>query len=156
MAVSQVRFVLHSSMPSSKSALSQESGRAGRDGAPAECILLSSTSDLYRNEALVVKGSILKGTPLTRFQKQSLSDALRMALYCQDHTTCRHASLLQDFDEVAPTPCNMCDVCETKASIQTFDASVLAQSLRSLVTWLHGQEVSISACYGYLCLFCQI
>ena len=75
------------------------------------------------------------------YQTQSLKDASRLALYCQDVSTCRHASLLEEFDQVGTTPCGMCDVCESGAPTQRFDASALAHRLRSLVTWLQEQEV---------------
>jgi ATP-dependent DNA helicase RecQ len=54
---SDVRLVLHTSLPKSLEAYQQETGRAGRDGLAAECVLLYSSADVFSWESLVRKSA---------------------------------------------------------------------------------------------------
>jgi ATP-dependent DNA helicase RecQ len=100
---SNVRYVVHAGMPKSLEHYQQEAGRAGRDGLPAECLLLWSGADygLWRSileaEAAVAPGAMRK--------------LGQMLAFCQD-VSCRHRALLAYFGEAAPgLACGACDVC---------------------------------------------
>jgi ATP-dependent DNA helicase RecQ len=100
---SNVRYVVHAGMPKSLEHYQQEAGRAGRDGLPAECLLLWSGADygLWRSileaEAAVAPGAMRK--------------LGQMLAFCQE-VRCRHGALLAYFGEVAPAvSCGACDVC---------------------------------------------
>src|SRR4029078_7148163 len=54
---SNIRFVLHTGMPKSIKHYQQETGRAGRDGLEAECVLLYSAADVMRWESLIEKSA---------------------------------------------------------------------------------------------------
>jgi ATP-dependent DNA helicase RecQ len=90
-------------MPKSLEHYQQEAGRAGRDGLPAECLLLWSGADyglwksIVEAEAVVAPGALRK--------------LGQMLAFCQD-VMCRHRALLGYFGEaVAPGACAACDVC---------------------------------------------
>ncbi|MEX2186349.1 MAG: DNA helicase RecQ [Pirellulales bacterium] len=109
---SNVRFVLHTGMPKSIEHYQQETGRAGRDGLEAECVLLYSGSDamLWRN--LLDKSASDSETPVDpqyiRNVKRHIDD---MENFCRP-TRCRHRSLVEYFDQTYDKgPCQACDVC---------------------------------------------
>jgi len=100
---SNVRYVVHAGMPKSLEHYQQEAGRAGRDGLPAECLLLWSGADyglwksIQDNEAAAAPGATKK--------------LGQMLGFCQD-VACRHRALLAYFGETStPGKCEACDVC---------------------------------------------
>jgi ATP-dependent DNA helicase RecQ len=99
-----VRFVLHAGMPKSLEHYLQESGRAGRDGLEAECVLLYSGADFLTWKALIKD-----------MEPLALAVALEklgeMANYCRG-TTCRHRILVRYFgQDIGADDCGACDVC---------------------------------------------
>jgi ATP-dependent DNA helicase RecQ len=116
---SNVRYVVHANTPRSVEHYQQESGRAGRDGEPADCTLLFSASDLATHRWLAKKDVHLSAERLRALEKQ-LKDIGRYAVA----PVCRHGLLAEHFS--APYPpggaaqgaegCGACDVClgETK------------------------------------------
>jgi ATP-dependent DNA helicase RecQ len=109
---SNVRFVLHTGMPKSIEHYQQETGRAGRDGLEAECILLYSGADamLWRN--LLEKSAAEAAGPVDpdymRTARRHIDD---MENFCRP-TRCRHASLVEYFDQAyTRESCDACDVC---------------------------------------------
>jgi ATP-dependent DNA helicase RecQ len=109
---SNVRFVLHAGMPKSIEHYQQETGRAGRDGLEAECVLLYSGSDamLWRN--LLDKSVSESAAPVDpqyiRNVKRHIDD---MENFCRPNR-CRHRSLVEYFGQkYEKGSCQACDVC---------------------------------------------
>ncbi len=112
---SNVRFVVHAGTPRSVEHYQQESGRAGRDGLPAECTLLFSVSDLVLHRALSESDG-----PLPPDRRRAVDRQLRDIGRYAAAPVCRHRLLSEHFD--APYPagengsasaagCDACDVC---------------------------------------------
>lgn len=114
---SNVRYVVHANTPRSVEHYQQESGRAGRDGEPAECTLLFAASDLAAHRWLAKKDINLSAERTRALEKQ-LRDIGRYA----SAPVCRHGLLASHFSAPYPPPgrteegCGACDVClgETK------------------------------------------
>jgi ATP-dependent DNA helicase RecQ len=100
-----IRFVIHRDMPSSPEAYYQEIGRAGRDGRPAEAILLYAASDLMFRRRMIDDG----GAPeeVKRHERRKLDI---LAAFCEA-SACRRNLLLGHFGEMRTEPCGHCDVC---------------------------------------------
>ncbi len=132
---SDVRLVLHTALPKSLEAYQQETGRAGRDGLAAECVLLYSSADVFSWESLVRKSaaeSELDAAEQESLVASQLENLHSMRRYAQA-ARCRHAALSEYFGQsYAPTTCGACDVClgETESLA---DATVTAQKIISCV-----------------------
>lgn len=107
---SNVRCVIHGAMPKSIEAYQQETGRAGRDGLEAECVLLYSNADVARWSELMRQSASESETP-----PQVLSAQLRLLEEMQSYAgsmRCRHRALSEHFGQKYPFPnCNACDMC---------------------------------------------
>ena len=132
---SDVRLVLHTALPKSLEAYQQETGRAGRDGLAAECVLLYSSADVFQWEALVRKSaaeSELDEEEQERLVAGQLQHLHAMRRYAQA-ARCRHAALSEYFGKTyPPKPCEACDVCLGEAE-SLADSTVVAQKILSCV-----------------------
>lgn len=128
---SNVRLVVHATMPKSIEAYQQETGRAGRDGEPAECLLLYSPSDAGRWERLIGFGAEESGAdPAGQLR---LVREMRSLIASME---CRHKALSEHFGqglEIDPeSGCGACDVCLGETEIDRESVKV-AQVLLSAV-----------------------
>jgi ATP-dependent DNA helicase RecQ len=122
---SNVRYVIHAAMPKSPEHYQQESGRAGRDGLEAECILLYSGADY-----LIWKRILEDSEPQTlEIGKAKLGHMYR---YCSG-VACRHRALLGYFgQQLEKESCQACDICLGEIE-GVPNAVILAQKILSSV-----------------------
>jgi ATP-dependent DNA helicase RecQ len=132
---SDVRLVLHTSLPKSLEAYQQETGRAGRDGLAAECVLLYSSADVFSWESLVRKSaaeSDLEPDEQEALVASQVEHLYAMRRYAQA-ARCRHAALSEYFGQPYPAAdCGACDVCLGETE-NLPDATVTAQKIISCV-----------------------
>ncbi len=121
---SNVRFVVHASAPRSPEHYQQEAGRAGRDGLPAECVLIYSGADFVRwRQMLETNGEF------TESARGLLRDMERYAA----GTRCRHRALVEYFGEAwTRGECGACDWC-LKELDGVADSTTLARKILSCV-----------------------
>jgi ATP-dependent DNA helicase RecQ len=132
---SDVRLVLHTALPKSLEAYQQETGRAGRDGLAAECVLLYSSADVFSWEALMRKSaaeSELEPEEQERLVASQMEHLHAMRRYAQA-ARCRHAALSEYFGQAYPAAtCGACDVCLGESESLP-EATVTAQKILSCV-----------------------
>ena len=132
---SDVRLVLHTSLPKSLEAYQQETGRAGRDGLAAECVLLYSSADVFSWESLVRKSAAESDLDPDEQERLIASQAEHlhaMRRYAQA-ARCRHAALSEYFGQAySAESCGACDVCLGETGSLP-DATVTAQKILSCV-----------------------
>ena len=120
-----VRFVAHLSLPRSIEAWYQETGRAGRDGDPAETWMTFSMRDV------TLQRRFIEESPAPEEQKRIQRAKLDALLALVETTNCRRQVLLEYFGEMLPEPCGNCDNC--LAPPVTEDMTVAAQKALSNV-----------------------
>jgi ATP-dependent DNA helicase RecQ len=120
-----VRFVAHLNLPKSVEAYYQETGRAGRDGLPADAWLSYGLQDV------VTLRQMLESAETDDAHKRIERHKLDAMLGLCELTTCRRQALLAYFGEPLAEPCGNCDNCLEPA--ETWDATVAAQKAMSCV-----------------------
>ncbi len=128
---SNIRFVLHTGLPKSIEHYQQETGRAGRDGLEADCVLLYSAADvlLWRS---IVQRSAEEGGAGADYVRASLRHIDDIDRYARG-AVCRHRALVSYFGEDYTSPnCNACDLCLGDVEVVA-DATVIAQKILSCV-----------------------
>jgi ATP-dependent DNA helicase RecQ len=120
-----VRFVAHLDLPKSIEAYYQETGRAGRDGEPAEAWMVYGLQDVVRLRQMVDESSA--GEEHKRIERHKLDALLG---WCEA-TACRRRPLLEYFGEMPDGACGNCDNCREPPA--TWDATEDAQKLLSCI-----------------------
>jgi ATP-dependent DNA helicase RecQ len=128
---SNIRFVLHAAMPKSIEHYQQETGRAGRDGLEAECVLLHSGADVVSWRAILEK-SAEEAAADPSFLTNALRHLEDIDRYARG-AVCRHRALVQYFGQrYEPQVCGACDLCLGDTE-EVKDALVVAQKILSCV-----------------------
>ncbi|PTQ66672.1 DNA helicase RecQ [Pseudomonas sp. GV071] len=120
-----VRFVAHLDLPKSLEAYYQETGRAGRDGLPADAWMAYGLQDVITLKQMLQSS---EGDERHKRLEQHKLDA--MLALCEQ-IRCRRQALLKYFDEELPNPCGHCDNCID--NVQTWDATEPARQALSAV-----------------------
>ncbi|MBB6004218.1 DNA helicase RecQ [Arcicella rosea] len=132
---SNVRWVIHYSMPSNVESFYQEIGRSGRDGLKSDTLLFYTYNDL-----LVRKDMIADSGLPTEMKEVQVAKLERMKQYAEAEI-CRRRILLSYFNEEVTNDCGNCDVCKNPPI--RFDATLIAQKALSAIART-GENVAMS------------
>jgi ATP-dependent DNA helicase RecQ len=120
-----VRFVAHLDLPSSVEAYYQETGRAGRDGSPAEAFMAYGMADMVQRRRMIAESDA--PDEIKRTENTKLNALLGIC----ETAGCRRQALLAHFGETYPEPCGNCDTC--LSPVETWNGTEAAQKFLSAV-----------------------
>jgi ATP-dependent DNA helicase RecQ len=123
---SNVRFVVHADLPKNIESYYQETGRAGRDGEQAHCLLYFSRGDIPKIRYFIDQ--------ITDDGERSISiEKLNQVVGFASHNVCRRTQLLNFFGETYPDDnCSTCDICT--GSVEQIDITTDAQIMMSAIS----------------------
>jgi ATP-dependent DNA helicase RecQ len=129
-----VRFVAHLDLPKSLEAYYQETGRAGRDGLPADAWLAYGTADVVQLRQMIEASEAADG-----HKRNERAKLEAMLGYCET-VRCRRQVLLEYFGEQRPEPCGNCDTCYSP--VASWDGTIAARKALA-AAWRTGQRFGV-------------